>query len=67
METAVPAGFSNIIGPERPMNTAFPKLPRSYAADVAWSRLFFRKKMEIGPAGGSELAWNIQIGENTEA
>jgi hypothetical protein len=66
METTAPAKFSNIIGPERPMNTVFPKLPRSYAADVAWSRLFFEKKSEIGIAGGSGVAWNIRMAGNTE-
>jgi hypothetical protein len=60
METTVPAEFSNITGPERPMNAVFPKLPRSYAADAAWSRFFFKKKSEIGLIGGSESSWNTR-------
>jgi hypothetical protein len=58
------AGFSNIKGPKRPMNPVFPKLPESYAADVAWSRFFFEKKMEIGTVGGSEQSWNNGEGVN---
>jgi hypothetical protein len=41
------------------MNTVFPKLPRSYAADAVWSRFFFEKKREIGIPGESRHAWNI--------
>jgi len=58
------AGFSIIMGPKRPMNPIFPKLPRSYAADAAWSRLFFHKKLKTGVVGGSVRSWNIEMGEN---
>jgi hypothetical protein len=61
---AVFVGFSNVIGPKRPMNPVFTKLPRNYAADAAWSRIFFLKKMESGPGGGSRWAWNIEAGIN---
>jgi hypothetical protein len=49
------------------MNTVFPKLPRSYAADAAWSRLFFEKKSEIGFPGGSVVPWNTGTAGNAGA
>jgi hypothetical protein len=49
------------MSPERLMNAVFPKLPRSYAADAVWSRIFFQKKTEIGPVGSYELSWNIPM------
>jgi hypothetical protein len=55
-------GFSIIKSPKRPMNPVFPKLPRSYAADAAWSRLFFHKRMKIGVIGAFVRSWNNGIG-----
>jgi hypothetical protein len=46
------------------MNAVFPKLPRSYAADTAWSRIFFQKKMKISAAGPSREPWNSSMVEN---
>jgi hypothetical protein len=57
-------GFLNIKDPERPMNAVFHKLPRSYAADAAWSRFFFPKKRGIGAIGRSSAPWNIEKAVN---
>jgi hypothetical protein len=57
-------GFSIIKGPKRPMNPVFPKLPRSYAADAVWSRLFLCKKMKIGVVRASRRSWNNGKGGN---
>jgi hypothetical protein len=59
-------GFSIIKSPKRPMNPVFPKLPRSYAADAAWSRLFFHKKMKISVVGAFVRPWNNRMGENAQ-
>jgi hypothetical protein len=46
------------------MNPIFSKLPRSYAADVVWSRLFFEKKLKIGADAGSVKSWNNEKAGN---
>jgi hypothetical protein len=64
METTEFAGFLIIMGPGKPMNPLFPKLPRNYAVDAVWSRLFFSEKTESGTVGDSEVAWNIGMTGN---
>jgi hypothetical protein len=48
------------------MNTGFTKLPKSYAADVVGSRLFFEKKWEIRSPWAFREPWNIRMAENTD-
>jgi hypothetical protein len=60
------AVFSNISDPERPMNAMFSKLPKSYAADAAWSREFFPKKTESDTVAGSPGPWNSWMVGNAQ-
>jgi hypothetical protein len=46
------------------MNPVFPKLPRNYAADEAWSRIFFEKNTGNGVIGDFRGSWNIETAEN---
>jgi hypothetical protein len=59
-ETGVVAALERNMSTERLMNPIFSKLPRNYAADAVWSRLFFQKKSGTCTVGGFRKAWNIQ-------